>query len=282
MKQRVLAKTVSFHTLLKKQSSKRCCFERQCRLSSSPGRAENRGRRKFCSPVFTDFSSSKKLKKTPTKDTHLLSWPVASHVLEKWRRRASSGSRGAVAQWPPRPYVSPVFSYKYRGDEESRSESREERKRREKREKSWREGKKKKTERGREKENKNEKKKQRKRKKKKQRKRKKKKTEDVLSFLPLPYRTCTVHVFAGEVKLVTVSWCGLGSWILGWVQSSPAKKKYFLYFVISSVLYYAIFFNYRSVFYVVKNTNPVLKYPVFVNLKNLKKYFCAYGQVSQS
>jgi len=144
MKQRVLAKTVSFHTLLKKQSSKRCCFERQCRLSSSPGRAENRGRRKFCSPVFTDFSSSKKLKKTPTKDTHLLSWPVASHVLEKWRRRASSGSRGAVAQWPPRPYVSPVFSYKYRGDEESRSESREERKRREKREKSWREGKKKK------------------------------------------------------------------------------------------------------------------------------------------
>jgi hypothetical protein len=90
---------------------------------------------------------------------------VASHVLEKWRRRASSGSRGAVAQWPPRPYVSPVFSYKYRGDEESRSESREERKRREKREKRGREGKK--IERGREKENKNEEKKQRKRKKKK-------------------------------------------------------------------------------------------------------------------
>ena len=94
-----------------------------------------------------------------------------------------------------------------------RAERRENEERREKRVEERE--RKKKTERGREKENKNEKKKQRKRKKKKQRKRKKKKTEDVLSFLPLPYRTCTVHVFAGEVKLVTVSWCGLGSWILG-------------------------------------------------------------------
>jgi hypothetical protein len=75
---------------------------------------------------------------------------VASHVLEKWRRRASSGNRGAAAQWPPHPYVSPVFSYIYRGDEESRSESREERKRREKREKRGREGKKKNRERKRE------------------------------------------------------------------------------------------------------------------------------------
>jgi hypothetical protein len=63
MKQRVLAKTMPFHTLLKKKESlKRCRFEQHYSLSSSPGRAENRGRKKFCSPVFTDFSSSKKLK----------------------------------------------------------------------------------------------------------------------------------------------------------------------------------------------------------------------------
>ena len=105
-------------------------------------------------------------------------------MLEKWRRRASSGNRGAAAQWPPHPYVSPVFSYIYRGDEESRSESREERKRREKREKRGREGKKKKTEQGREKENKNEKKKQR--------KRKKKKTEDELPPTPLPHGTIAI------------------------------------------------------------------------------------------
>jgi len=41
--------TVSY--TVKKKSPKRCRFERHCSLSSSPGRVENRGIRKFCSPV---------------------------------------------------------------------------------------------------------------------------------------------------------------------------------------------------------------------------------------
>jgi len=46
-----------FHALLvKKKNSKRCGFERHCSLSSFPGCAENRGRRRFCSPFFTNIS----------------------------------------------------------------------------------------------------------------------------------------------------------------------------------------------------------------------------------
>jgi hypothetical protein len=109
----------------------------------------------------------------------------------------------------------------------------------------------------------------------------------LLSFLPLPYRTCTVHVSVGEVKLVTVL---MHSNQLVWAGLGPGQKNIYIYIYIYinilwflSVLFYAILFNYWSVFYVIKNTNPVLKYPIFVNLKtNLKKYFCAYDQVSQS
>jgi len=43
-------------TQKKERSLKRCRFKRHCRLSSSPRRTENRGRRRFCSPVFTDIS----------------------------------------------------------------------------------------------------------------------------------------------------------------------------------------------------------------------------------
>jgi hypothetical protein len=58
MKRRVLSKTALFHALFikKEKSPKRCRFERHYNLFSSPGRAENRGRRRFCSPVFSDIS----------------------------------------------------------------------------------------------------------------------------------------------------------------------------------------------------------------------------------
>ena len=64
------------------------------------------GEGNFCSPAF---STAFPFKKTPTKNFILLSWPVASRVLEKRRRRASSGDHGAATQWPPQPCLSPVF-----------------------------------------------------------------------------------------------------------------------------------------------------------------------------
>ena len=47
----------------------------------------------FSSPFLPPFSSKGRRPKT----SFMLSWPVASHVLDKRRRRASSGSRGATA-----------------------------------------------------------------------------------------------------------------------------------------------------------------------------------------
>jgi len=94
-----------------------------------------------------------------------------------------------------------------------------------------------------------------------------------------------VHVSAGEVKLVTVlmhsnqlMWAGLDLG-LSPVQPNnggpgPAWQKKNIY---------AILFKYRSVFYVVKNINPVLKYPVFVNLKKKieKIFLCRRPSVSK-
>jgi hypothetical protein len=60
------------------------------------------------------------------------------------------------------------------------------------------------------------------------------------------------------------------------------KKIYFGKYVISLRIFLLNFGSYQLVFLYRKNTNPVLKYLVFV--KTLKKYLCfhAYGQVSKS
>jgi len=67
-------------------------------------------------------------------------------------------------------------------------------------------------------------------------------------------------------------WAGLD---LGLSPVQPSKKKHIFNILwFSNVLFYAILFKYRFVFYVVKNINPVLKYPIFVNLKkNWKNIF---------
>jgi hypothetical protein len=110
MKRRVLPKTASFHTLLKKKkgSPKRWCFERHCWSSSSPGRAKQ-GKKKIFLPLFSTFP----FKKTPTpfqKDADQ-GPPLAQtfHVLEgRWR-----GGSTVTAPVPS----SSVFAYKNRGME---------------------------------------------------------------------------------------------------------------------------------------------------------------------
>jgi len=68
-------------------------------------------------------------------------------------------------------------------------------------------------------------------------------------------------------------------------------KKYFWNFTIFPFIFYVILINIKQYFYVAKKyKNPILKYPVFVKTSKIqkklckkeKKYFCAYGQVSQS
>jgi len=99
-----------------------------------------------------------------------------------------------------------------------------------------------------------------------------------------------------KIKEKTRSWAGFGPAHafgagLAHFKKKIKEKKYFSIFIISPcVLFYAVLFN-LSLFFLsfLKNTNPVLKYLVFVKTskntkKNLKreKYFCAFGQVSQS
>ena len=48
--------------------------------------------------------------------------PKAFHVLEKMEEMCPPGDGGEAAQWPPRPYLSLVFAYKYRGDEDNKKE----------------------------------------------------------------------------------------------------------------------------------------------------------------
>jgi len=107
MKRRVLSKTVPFHALfIKKKSPKQCRFERHYSLSSSPGCAENRGRRKFCSPIFTDFSSSKEHQKDADQGPPLAqNFPLIG---------------GAAAQWPPCPLSPLFFAYKNMGRESTK------------------------------------------------------------------------------------------------------------------------------------------------------------------
>jgi hypothetical protein len=108
----------------------------------------------------------------------------------------------------------------------------------------------------------------------------------LLSFLPLPCRTCMVHASVGEVKMVTVlihsnhlMW--LGSWILGWVRSNPtmvgrvrpSKKNICLKFYDFQAFCFKLFCLISVCILCHKTTkNPILKHLVFVNLKkNLKK-----------
>ena len=94
------------HCSLKKKSPKQCRFERHYSLSSSPGCAENRGRRKFCSPIFTDFSSSKEHQKDADQGPPLAqNFPLIG---------------GAAAQWPPCPLSPLFFAYKNMGRESTK------------------------------------------------------------------------------------------------------------------------------------------------------------------
>jgi len=65
MKRRILVKTAPFHAFhwKKKRGSKQCRFERHHKPSSSPGHAENRGRRSIFPPIFLSFLSLPKPKK---------------------------------------------------------------------------------------------------------------------------------------------------------------------------------------------------------------------------
>jgi hypothetical protein len=69
----------------------------------------------------------------------------------------------------------------------------------------------------------------------------------------------------------------------GWVQPSPKKNSSKIFSKICDFpqIFYCILINIGFVFLYCKDTNLVLKYPVFV--KTLKKTFCfhAYDQVSQ-
>jgi len=114
----------------------------------------------------------------------------------------------------------------------------------------------------------------------------------LLSFLPLPCRTCMVHASVGEVKMVTVlihsnhlMW--LGSWILGWVRSNPtmvgrvrpSKKNICLKFYDFQAFCFKLFCLISVCILCHKTTkNPILKHLVFVNLKKKfeerKKCFC--------
>ena len=134
MERRVFSKTTSFHPLfiIKKIKVWNGVILNGTADFFLLDVERNRGRG-LCPPVFSPpflppFSSKRHRPKT----SFLLSWAVASHVLEKLRRHASSGSRGAAVQWLPQPCLSLVFTYKYRGDEGDKREDKwEKRERRE-------------------------------------------------------------------------------------------------------------------------------------------------------
>jgi hypothetical protein len=122
----------------------------------------------------------------------------------------------------------------------------------------------------------------------------------LLSFLPLPCRTCMVHASVGEVKMVTVlihsnhlMW--LGSWILGWVRSNPtmvgrvrpSKKNICLKFYDFQAFCFKLFCLISVCILCHKTTKKSdIKTPSFRQLKKKiwrkKKMFLCYGQVSQS
>ena len=93
-----------------------------------------------------------------------------------------------------------------------------------------------------------------------------------------------VELSPAQYKIVCILfWADLGL-VSFWVGSGPFQKKIKKYFkktfLIPRVNFLRHFDEYRSVFLYRKDTNPVLKYPVFIK----KKCFCfhAYNQVSQS
>jgi len=97
---------VSYTVHKKKGKPKTVSFWWHCGFSSSPGHARQGKKKIFLPPVFTDFLPLKSIKKTPIKDIHL---PKLSTC---W-----TGGRGAAT----RPsHASPLFFYKYRGDEEEK------------------------------------------------------------------------------------------------------------------------------------------------------------------
>ena len=138
MKWRIFAKMVSFHTLLKKKSSKRCRFERHCSLSSSLD-AQKTGEEESFVPLFSPsflppFSSKRRRPKTLFCSAD--PWPPTC-----WRNGGDVPPRAIVGwQHSGRPsHVSPLFSYKYRGDEaeqkrRNREKKNEEEKKRESKE----------------------------------------------------------------------------------------------------------------------------------------------------
>jgi hypothetical protein len=88
---------VSCISLEKKKKQKRCRFERHHVSSSSPGRAENRGRRSICPLLFSSLSLFPNTQKNPTKHPTCPNpnpWPTT--------RRKNRGDKPLwVAQWPP-------------------------------------------------------------------------------------------------------------------------------------------------------------------------------------
>ena len=120
MKRRVLAKTTPFHTLLKK-NPKQSRFERHYSLYSSPGRAENRGIRKLCSPVSHRLLFPRGPKKTPKKHLTCLNtdrWPTTNAKKQRgqtlrWRWGSCTEAAPTALPYPltgQRQAISPPFS----------------------------------------------------------------------------------------------------------------------------------------------------------------------------
>jgi len=141
-------KQCRFMHWLKKKGPKRCCFERHCGSSSSPGRVRQ-GKKKIFSPTSLLSLSLLNIKKMPTIATYITSdlWPTTGH----WKKEETcpSGSHGAAAQWPPQPFLSLVFTYKYMGENRKKEmvERPKERKKKDPKRKKGRNNRKKKTER---------------------------------------------------------------------------------------------------------------------------------------
>jgi hypothetical protein len=117
MKRHVLAKMTPFHTLLKKESPKRCCFERHCSISSSHCLLFPRGPKKT-------------LKKHPT-CLNTDRWPTTNAKKQRGqtpRRRWGNCTKATTTALPcpltrQRQAISPPFStYNYRGREEAKKE----------------------------------------------------------------------------------------------------------------------------------------------------------------
>jgi len=195
-----------------------------------------RGRRRFFSPISLLSLSLLNIKKMPTIATCITSdlWPTTG----QWKKKETcpSGSRGAAAQWPPQPCLSLVFTYKYMGEnrKKERVERQKERKKKDPKRKKGRKNRKKKQ--------KQKKNREKNRGRQGGRNRQLPPTPPppgttttaghhwrlrllqvnppplLLSFLPSPCRTCTVHVSAGEVKLVTVLMHSNQLLWAGWAQ----------------------------------------------------------------